>query len=253
MALAILLFVVGLVLLIKGGDWFVDGSVAFAKRFKIPEILIGATVVSIGTTLPEVLVSATSAVTGHGEIAYGNAVGSIICNTCLIAALTFAIRPVKIERKSLLTPTLSFFVAAIFYVIIAYLFGRFDRWAGIILLVMFVIYMAITIYQAVKKPNQIEQAQIENENEKTAKITDENEKNSKKSQKLQLWIDLGKLIIGAVAIAGGARLLVDNVTIIARTIGISEAVIGLTVVALGTSLPELITAITALVDRKSVV
>ena len=100
MLVPILLFIVGLVLLIKGGDWFVDGATGLAHRFHVPEILIGATVVSIGTTLPEVMVSATSAVSGHGEIAYGNAIGSVICNTALIAALTIAIRPGGGPQKS---------------------------------------------------------------------------------------------------------------------------------------------------------
>ena len=90
----IILFLVGLVLLIKGGDWFVDGATGIAHKFHVPDLLIGATVVSIGTTLPEVMVSATSAVSGHGEIAYGNAIGSIICNTALIAAISIAVKPV---------------------------------------------------------------------------------------------------------------------------------------------------------------
>lgn len=80
MLVPVLLFILGLIMLIKGGDWFVDGAVSVAHRFHLPELLIGATVVSIGTTLPEVMVSATSAVSGHGEIAYGNAIGSVICN-----------------------------------------------------------------------------------------------------------------------------------------------------------------------------
>ena len=88
-------------LLIKGGDWFVDSAVGIAKRFHVPEIIIGATVVSIGTTLPEVMVSATGAINGNGAIAYGNAIGSIICNTALIAALTIAIRPAPVNRKQL--------------------------------------------------------------------------------------------------------------------------------------------------------
>ena len=120
MLVPILLFIAGLVLLIKGGDWFVDGATGLAHRFHVPEILIGATVVSIGTTLPEVMVSATSAVSGHGEIAYGNAIGSVICNTALIAALTIAIRPSEADRKSLRTPVIFFFVAAAFYAAIAY-------------------------------------------------------------------------------------------------------------------------------------
>ena len=93
MLIPVLLFIVGLLCLIKGGDWFVDGATGIARRFKVPELLIGATVVSIGTTLPEVMVSTTSAMTGHGEIAYGNAIGSVICNAALIAAITIAVRP----------------------------------------------------------------------------------------------------------------------------------------------------------------
>lgn len=93
MLIPTLLFLLGLLFLIKGGDWFVDGATGIAHRFHLPEILIGATVVSIGTTLPEVMVSASSALSGHGEIAYGNAIGSIICNTALIAAITIAVKP----------------------------------------------------------------------------------------------------------------------------------------------------------------
>ena len=148
MLVPILLFIVGLVLLIKGGDWFVDGATGLAHRFHVPEILIGATVVSIGTTLPEVMVSATSAVSGHGEIAYGNAIGSVICNTALIAALTIAIRPSEADRKSLRTPVIFFFVAAVFYAAIAYTNGAFTRLAGIVLLAMFVLYMVLTVRQS---------------------------------------------------------------------------------------------------------
>ena len=115
MAIAIGLFVVGLVLLIKGGDWFVDGATGIARRFHLPEILIGATVVSIGTTLPEVMVSATAAFEGSGSIAYGNAIGSIICNTSLIAAITIAIKPAAIDRKSMTVPVIFFFGAAALY------------------------------------------------------------------------------------------------------------------------------------------
>ena len=94
-----ILFLLGLLCLIKGGDWFVDGASALARRFHLPELLIGATVVSIGTTLPEVMVSTISAVSGHGEIAYGNAIGSVICNAALIAAITVAVRPGKVEPQ----------------------------------------------------------------------------------------------------------------------------------------------------------
>lgn len=224
-----LLFALGLVLLIKGGDWFVDGATGIAHRFHLPELLIGATVVSIGTTLPEVMVSATSALSGVGGIAYGNAIGSVICNTSLIAALTVAIRPAAIEKRSLMLPTIAFFVAAAFYSFIAYTTGSFARWVGLVLLCMFVIYILLTLRQMKAHPE-------------TAVAEEEAEE----SKERPLWQEILLLVVGAAAIAWGADLLVDNGTLIAKALGVPEAVIGLTMVALGTSLPELVTAITAL-------
>lgn len=234
MLIPIFLFIVGLVLLIKGGDWFVDGATGIAHRFHIPELLIGATVVSIGTTLPEVIVSATSAVSGHGEIAYGNAIGSIICNTALIAALTIAIRPAKIDRSSLKLPVIFFFIAAAIYVAVAIIFGRFSRIVGFILLAIFAIYMVLSVRQTRKVP-AVERASSEEASGKSGSILKE----------------LVLLVLGAALIAVGANLLVDNGTIIAEKLGVPEAVIALTFVALGTSLPELVTAITSLVKGHS--
>lgn len=230
MLIPILLFCVGLVLLIKGGDWFVDGATGIAHRFHIPELLIGATVVSIGTTLPEVMVSATSAIGGHGEIAYGNAIGSVICNTSLIAAITVAIRPSEVDPKTLKIPTLFFFAAAVFYAAIAYSTGYFARWVGIVLLLMFIIYMVTTVKQVKSLPK--EDAEEESEN-------------------APMWKELILLIVGAALIAFGANLLVNNGTLIAEAMGVPEAVIALTFVALGTSLPELVTAITSLIKGHS--
>ena len=110
----VILFVVGLLCLVKGGDWFVDGACGIAHRFNMPEILIGATVVSIGTTIPEVMVSSTAALTaGASDMAYGNAIGSIICNTALIAAITMTFRPAEVEKQSLKLPIAFFFAAAL--------------------------------------------------------------------------------------------------------------------------------------------
>ena len=134
MIISILLFAVGLLFLIKGGNWFVDGASALARRFHLPELLIGATVVSIGTTLPEVMVSTMSALSGHGEIAYGNAIGSVICNASLIAAITIAVRPGKVDPKTLKTPVLFFFAAAVVYCFAAYVMGKFTRSMGIVML-----------------------------------------------------------------------------------------------------------------------
>ena len=147
---AIILFAIGFFLLIKGGDWFVDGASAIAGKFKIPEIIIGATVVSIGTTLPEVMVSAQAAAKGNGAISYGNAIGSIICNVALIAAITLAVKPAKADRKSMIVPIIFFFSAAGLYSFTAYVTGNFTRTTGIVLLCMFVVYMVITVTSAIK-------------------------------------------------------------------------------------------------------
>ena len=229
MLVPVLLFIVGLVCLIKGGDWFVDGASALARKFHLPELLIGATVVSIGTTLPEVMVSTISAVGGHGEIAYGNAIGSVICNAALIAAITLAVRPGKADPKSLKLPVLFFFLAAAIYCVAAYLLGEFTRVVGLVMLTVFVAYMLLTVLQMKKNPQPAE----------------------KEVEDMPTWKMLLFLVVGAALIAVGAKLLVDNGTKIAQALGVPESVIALTFVALGTSLPELVTAITSLVKGHS--
>ena len=229
MLVPVLLFIVGLVCLIKGGDWFVDGASALARKFHLPELLIGATVVSIGTTLPEVMVSTISAVGGHGEIAYGNAIGSVICNSALIAAITLAVRPGKADPKALKLPVLFFFLAAAIYCVAAYLLGEFSRLIGLIMLVVFVAYILLTVRQMKKNPQPAEEA----------------------AEEMPTWKMLLFLVVGAALIAVGAKLLVDNGTKIATALGVPESVIALTFVALGTSLPELVTAITSLVKGHS--
>ena len=307
----IILFVIGLIFLIKGGDWFVDGATGIAHRFHIPEILIGATVVSIGTTLPEVMVSATGAMQGQGAMAYGNAIGSIICNTSLIAALTIAIRPSGVDKKTLRFPVIFFFCAAIFYAFVAYFFGEFSRWVGIVLLCGFVAYMIVLVIQAFRDRQPKEEItgeliadvlddEVEEENQGSVGdfigfllvgfgliaafvinvvtsggfMTDVSDFMAFAAFYLNallgvifLAIGLAKaivhkglgllnsnilfLILGAAVIAIGATLLVDNGTIIAEKLGVPSSVIALTFVALGTSLPELVTAVTALAKGHS--
>ena len=255
MLIPILLFIVGLLLLIKGGDWFVDGATGIARRFKLPEILIGATVVSIGTTLPEVMVSAQGAIGGSGAMAYGNAIGSIICNTALIAAITIAIKPGKADRKSMIIPVCFFFAAAAFYVTIAYTTGDFSRWVGIVLLSVFVIYMVLTVLQMKKNPEpELNEGEAEEGEQDSALSADEYGALSmpKKilahitGKKNTIVREIVLLAVGAAVIALGANLLVENGTLIAEKLGVPETVIALTFVALGTSLPELVTAITSL-------
>ena len=231
MAVHILLFIVGFVFLIKGGDWFVDAAQSIAHRFGMPELLIGATVVAIGTTLPEVMVSAQGAMAGNGAIAFGNAIGSIICNTALISAITLVVKPAQTDRKTILLPTAFFFIAALYYVFNAYAFQGFSRLSGIVLLCIFVIYMVATVTQMRRAPqaaaDQAADAEVE----------------APEGSALR---DVVMLIVGAAVIAVGAKLLVDNATVIATALGVPESVIARTLVALGTSLPELVTAVTAL-------
>ena len=200
MLIPVILFIIGLLCLIKGGDWFVDGASALARRFHLPELLIGATVVSIGTTLPEVMVSTMSAVSGHGEIAYGNAIGSVICNAALIAAITIAVRPGKVDRKTLGMPVAFFFAAAAIYCVAAYGFGKFTRPMGLIMLALFVAYMVANVLQMKNAP-----AGAEAEAEAEAA-----------EEEMTLTKTLVLLVAGAVLIAVGANLLVDNGTLIAQ-------------------------------------
>ena len=229
MLVSVLLFAVGLVLLIKGGDWFVDGATGLAKRFNLPDIVVGATVVSIGTTLPEVMVSTTGALQGSGAMAYGNAIGSIICNTALIAAISIFVNPGPVNVKSMKTPVIFFFASSAIYCLAAYGLGTFPRWLGLVMLAVFAIYMFLTVRNGMKNPDSVEE--------------EEEEESSKPKH---LWQELLLLVVGAAVIAVGADLLVEHGQVIALGLGVPATVVALLFVALGTSLPELVTTITSL-------
>ena len=284
MLVSVLLFAVGLVLLIKGGDWFVDGATGIAKRFNLPDIVVGATVVSIGTTLPEVMVSTTGALAGSGAMAYGNAIGSIICNTALIAAISITCNPGPVNVKSMRTPAIFFFMSAALYCFAAYVLGFFPRWMGIVMLTIFVCYMLLTVRNGLKNPDTAGEEEDEEESagmpwagiiligvvallvalsgnffEATpvwfagvmAVITVGfllfGSKFFKESNVTrQLWMELILLIAGAGIIAVGADLLVEHGQVIAIGLGVPATVVALLFVALGTSLPELVTTITSL-------
>lgn len=284
MLVSVLLFAVGLVLLIKGGDWFVDGATGIAKRFNLPDIVVGATVVSIGTTLPEVMVSTTGALAGSGAMAYGNAIGSIICNTALIAAISITCNPGPVNVKSMRTPAIFFFMSAALYCFAAYVLGFFPRWLGFVMLTIFVCYMLLTVRNGLKNPDEAGEEEDEEESagmpwagivligvvsllvalsanffETTpvwfagvmAAITIGfllfGSKIFKESDVTrQLWMELILLVAGAGIIAVGADLLVEHGQVIAIGLGVPETVVALLFVALGTSLPELVTTITSL-------
>ncbi|MBR2048531.1 MAG: calcium/sodium antiporter [Oscillospiraceae bacterium] len=225
---SVILFAIGLVLLIKGGDWFVDGATGIAKRFNLPDIVVGATVVSIGTTLPEVMVSTTGALQGSGAMAYGNAIGSIICNTALIAAISIVCNPGPVNVKSMKTPVIFFFGSAALYCLAAYGLGTFPRWMGFVMLSIFVVYTVLTVRNGLANPDSAEEEEEEEGKERA------------------LWQELALLVVGAAVIAVGADLLVEHGQVIAIGLGVPATVVALLFVALGTSLPELVTTITSL-------
>ena len=277
MLVSVLLFAVGLVLLIKGGDWFVDGATGIAKRFNLPDIVVGATVVSIGTTLPEVMVSTTGALAGSGAMAYGNAIGSIICNTALIAAISIVCNPGPVNVKSMKTPVIFFFCSAALYCLASYVLGEFPRWMGFVMLGIFVVYTILTVRNGLKNPDAAEEEEEEEEGDSKgiwgevallavcavgtaflssvvtgilllvafAAYTFLKVKPAKEGGK-SLWEELLFLIIGAGVIAVGADFLVEHGQVIALGMGVPATVVALLFVALGTSLPELVTTITSL-------
>ena len=284
MLVSVLLFAVGLVLLIKGGDWFVDGATGIAKRFNLPDIVVGATVVSIGTTLPEVMVSTTGALAGSGAMAYGNAIGSIICNTALIAAISITCNPGPVNVKSMRTPAIFFFMSAALYCLAAYLLGEFPRWMGFVMLAIFVVYMLLTVRNGLKNPDAAAEEEEEEESSgmpwagiiligvvallvgisgnffETTPVWFAavmaliavafllfGSKIFKVSEIVRkLWMELILLVAGAGIIAVGADLLVEHGQVIALGLGVPATVVALLFVALGTSLPELVTTITSL-------
>ena len=278
MLISVLLFAVGLVLLIKGGDWFVDGATGIAKRFNLPDIVVGATVVSIGTTLPEVMVSTTGALQGSGAMAYGNAIGSIICNTALIAAISIVCNPGPVNTKSMKTPAIFFFVSAALYCLASYVLGEFPRWMGFVMLAIFVAYTILTVRNGLKNPDAAAEEEEEEEAGDGKGIWGEvallavcaagitflsslvtgilmcvafavytflKVKPATAGGKA-LWEELLFLVIGAGVIAVGADFLVEHGQVIALGLGVPETVVALLFVALGTSLPELVTTITSL-------
>ena len=227
MVQAVILFMLGLVLICLGGDRLVDAAVAIAKKLGIPQIVVGATIVSLGTTLPEILVSTTAAFDGSAAIAAGNAFGSIICNTALIAGLTQTIRPSKkIEAASIGWRSIFFFAVLIGMNVVGYLTGAFGRPVGVILLLLFCLYAYLNIKRSSSEGDEEEEEKPENV-----------------SIPKQLLI----LVVCAALLYVGANLLVDNGIFIAQTVGIPERVIAVTFIALGTSLPELVTSIVSLI------
>ena len=236
------LFAVGIVLIVKGGDWFVDGAVWAAEITRIPKFIIGATIISVATTLPEIFVSTIAAVEGHGILvsqvgdyiaasqdkvgmAIGNGIGSVICNTAMILAISIIFMPIAVDKRSF-APKGILLIAAVCALFLLSRSGSFSIAGAAVLLFIFLLYITENIRSAKRDAG--------------AEETEEAPASDRKS-----------IVLNILCIVVGSQLLVSNGSLIAASWGVSEAIIGVTIVAIGTSLPELVTAVTSLIKKQS--
>lgn len=232
--LAILLLVVGIVCIIKGGDFFVDAAVWVAEVLKMPKFLIGATIVSIATTLPEMIVSIIAVSGGNYAISIGNALGSVTANTGLILAISAVFVGGVIDRRDFGIKSI-LIIAATLVIFIFGLTGSFGYLPSILLLVILIYYMYETAVSAKKSSEIVEKQEAKEKPKVNAKI---------------VILNILKFVVGAAGIVLGADLLVENAKLLASAIGVSDGIIAITIVAIGTSLPELITTITSITKKQ---
>ena len=220
--LEILLLVVGFAMLVKGADWFVEGAAGIASKFGIPQLVVGLTIVAMGTSAPEAAVSITAALKGTADIAVGNVVGSNILNVLVILGLTGLITSVAVQKSTLFIEIPYMLVVTGVLLVMGMLGNSINLTEGIILWAMFILYLAY-LFVLAKKGKSEEEAK----------------------EARPLWKLLLFALVGGGVVVLGSNIAVDSATAIAQIIGLSEKFIGLTIVALGTSLPELVTSVTA--------
>jgi len=229
--LTCLLFALGILLVVKGGDWFVDAASWIAKALNIPTFIIGATIVSLATTMPEMIVSVIASAEGKTDMAIGNAVGSVTANTALIMAVAMVAMSIVCSRKKYL-PQICLLIAASGMIWVSSLSGSLSIVGSIILALIFVVFMTLNVLSA---------------RAETASLEEKPEKPSKK----ELWKHIGLFLVGAAAIVGGSRLMVNSGSDIAAWLHIPERIVAVTLIAIATSLPELVTTITAIIKKES--
>ena len=231
MAVTWLFLLVGLALIVKGGDWFVEGAVWMARVSGVPPFLIGATVVSLATTMPELMVSLLAAAGGQNQMACGNAVGSVIANTGLILSISLMALPGPVDRRQYLGKGI-LLLATVGVLLASTRQGELPGWGAAALGGIFFLFMAENIWQA--------RTALGNRPEK-----------SPPPKGGELGKHLFLFLAGAAGLVAGARLLVDSATSLASLLGVSQGVVGATIVALGTSLPELVTTLTAVAKKQA--
>ncbi|MDE7224270.1 MAG: calcium/sodium antiporter, partial [Acetatifactor sp.] len=231
-AIQLLLLVVGFVMLIKGADWFVDGASKIADKFGIPQLVIGLTIVAMGTSAPEAAVSITSAIKGSAGITIGNVVGSNIMNVLVILGLTAVIRTIAV-KKSTIRYEIPFTIGiTVALALLGLMDNTVSRLDGVILWALMIVYLVYLLRMAKKGQDVVEDV---------PELTE-------KDTPLRMILSI---VIGAVLIVWGADVTVDAATKLATIFGMSDRLIGLTIVAFGTSLPELVTSITAAIKGKA--
>ncbi len=238
MILNILFIVLGFILLVIGADLLVRGASNIASKFHIPEMLIGLTIVALGTSAPELIITITSASSGSTDLIIGNAIGSNLCNLLFILGLMAVIRPILIddEAKKIHIPVALLAAIIILIIEISHISSSpsfIDRTDGIILVIFFLIYFTYPIFKEIK---DIKQSYIENKNDESKK-------------KINIFIQIIFIAIGVVLLKYGGDFVVDYSTEIAQYFGVSERVIGLTIVAIGTAMPELVTSIISVIRK----
>lgn len=228
---SLIFLILGFVLLVKGADWFVDSAVAIARKFSIPELVIGLTIVAMGTSMPEAAVSINAALNGNAGIAIGNVCGSNIMNILVVLGLTAIVATIPVQKSTVKTEIPFLLVISLFVLIFGKNSETISRIEGAILWGCFILYLTHLFRISKNKETGTE--------EKDPKID------------RPVWQCIGILIITGIMIVKGSDLIVSGASNIASLIGLSDRIIGLTVVAFGTSLPELVTCITAATKGKT--
>lgn len=234
MLLNILMIVGGIALVLWGADWLTDGAVSIAERLRIPQIIIGLTVVAMGTSMPEFCVSLVSAVKGTPDLAVGNVVGSNVFNTLLIVGVASLVAPITILRTTV-RKDIPFAVMASAWLVIICGDGTLSRFDATTLFLLFLAFMYISVKGAMDE--------VAKKKATDGPTNGDSEEKEGVRKEVPLWKSAGLIVLGLACLVGGSNIFVEGATEVAATLGVSDAVIGLTVVAMGTSMPELATTV----------
>lgn len=236
--LSIILIIIGFILLIKGADFLVEASSNIAKKFHIPEIVIGLTIVSIGTSMPELIISLNSSISNRSDISIGNVIGSNICNLLLILGFSATIRPLKFKKETRLIEIPICLIITIIFAIFCNASNEITRPEAIVLLILFLLFIIYTIVMGIN-------------GEEFDKEDDEIAEKFKEQRKIPMLKNIIYIILGIIGLKFGGDLVVENSTMLAEYFNISQKIISLTIVSLGTSLPELVTCVIAAIKGNS--